>query len=143
MHVLMTLLSSIQNRGQPVVEAQYLSTGRLTSLTYTINKLFKFFLTILSSINTDNKNLKSYDNENDKKLEELDKKTKELKSNRNSKELYDKNENNFLNSKFENKLSMKFIPNSNLLPNSNSTYSIKIVGKISAHFIPIDMSISL
>ena len=120
--VLMTILSSVQNRGQPVIEAQYLSTGRLTNLTYTIKKLFKFFLTILSSNN--------YEVENDVKIQPDD-----LKSV--TKKLIEKNEkekNIFMKNKINKNRLLKFVPNLNLLPNLNSIGSTNI-NNFSCHFL--------
>ena len=47
----MIILKSVQGRGLPVIEAQYKATGRLTSLNYSITKLFRFFISILSNPN--------------------------------------------------------------------------------------------
>ena len=44
----MTILESMQGRGQAAVEAQYLATGRLSTLRTTVSKLFKFFLSVMS-----------------------------------------------------------------------------------------------
>ena len=47
--LLLSILLSIQGRGQAAIEAQYLATGRLSSLRVTVGKLFAFFLSIISN----------------------------------------------------------------------------------------------
>jgi hypothetical protein len=46
--VLLTILQSMQGRGQAAVEAQYVATGRLSTLRTTISKLFEFFVSVMS-----------------------------------------------------------------------------------------------
>lgn len=47
--LLLAILVSIQGRGQAAIEAQYVATGRLSTLRVTIGKLFAFFLAIISN----------------------------------------------------------------------------------------------
>lgn len=47
--LLLAILVSIQGRGQAAIEAQYVATGRLSTLRVTIGRLFAFFLAIISN----------------------------------------------------------------------------------------------